>query len=313
MPESCDVTPTKERAPGWDGRETPSVARHWQQRESGAPDPEVAAARRRLAEEIIGPAATQPMRIRGLVVPRWRAREHPAAAMLLRYAQQGCPVDVGRDWTPEEMEAAIKRGPHVSSLEPDAIAQIQIEAREKEKQGFARIIKWDDIRDDPPLKLKVSPLAMIPHKSRKYRAILDLSFQLMLAGYKLPSVNSATTPCAPEEAIDQIGSVLPRLIEAVAMAPEGSEWGDHIFFSKLDIKDGFWRMVCGDGDEWNFAYVLPNHPGEPVELVVPSALQMGWAESPPFFCAASETARDVAASYVAEPMGSLFRHTHWRT
>ena len=29
-----------------------------------------------------------------------------------------------------------------------------------------------------------------------------------------------------------------------------------------------------------------------IEVVVPLALQMGWCESPPFFCASSETARD---------------------
>ena len=61
-----------------------------------------------------------------------------------------------------------------------------------------------------------SPLAMIPHKSCKYRAILDLSYQLLVAGYLLPSVNKATRDCAPEEAISQIGSVLPRIIEALA-------------------------------------------------------------------------------------------------
>ena len=124
---------------------------------------------------------------------------------------------------------------------------------------------------------------MIPHKSRKYRAILDLSFELMLAGYTLPSVNEATKHMAPAEAMDQIGTVLPRIIEALASAPidEGP-----VLFSKLDIKDGFWRMTCAQGEEWNFAYVLPNSPGEPIQIVVPSALQMGWAESPPFFCAA---------------------------
>ncbi|KAL7545707.1 hypothetical protein ACHAWF_009056, partial [Thalassiosira exigua] len=67
-------------------------------------------------------------------------------------------------------------------------------------------------------------------------------------------------------------------------------------------------MVCKAGEEWNFAYILPNHPGEDVEIVVPSALQMGWVLSPPFFCAASETARDVAMSYVSEPLGSLPAH-----
>ena len=146
---------------------------------------------------------------------------------------------------------------------------------------------------------------MIPHKSRKYRAILDLSFKLMLNGYALPSVNEATERCAPEEALDQIGQVLPRIIAAMAEAP--LEDGD-IVLMKTDIKDGFWRMVCAEGFEWNFAYVLPSLPGQPVEIVVPSALQMGWALSPPFFCAASETARDIAASYVSEPIGSIPPH-----
>ena len=35
---------------------------------------------------------------------------------------------------------------------------------------------------------------------------------------------------------------------------------------------------------------------------------MGWALSPPFFCAASETALDIAASYVSEPIGSIPPH-----
>ena len=70
-------------------------------------------------------------------------------------------------------------------------------------------------------------------------------------------------------------------------------------------------MSVQRGAEWNFAYVLPPAPGqEPrdVDLVVPSAVQMGWTESPGFFCAASETARDVADDRCAEPVGSLPPH-----
>ena len=29
-----------------------------------------------------------------------------------------------------------------------------------------------------------------------------------------------------------------------------------IFMAKWDIKDGFWRMDCKKGEEYNFAYVL---------------------------------------------------------
>ena len=121
---------------------------------------------------------------------------------------------------------------------------MQVEAREKEQQGFAKIFKWEDLKENLPPEIKLSPLAMIPHKSRKYCTILNLSLKLKLAGYLLPSVNDATKKCAHEEAMDQISSVLPQIIEALASAPV--EDGD-IMFRKLDTKDRFWRMVCQEG------------------------------------------------------------------
>ncbi len=77
-----------------------------------------------------------------------------------------------------QLEVKIKRDMHVLALEPDTIAQIQIEAQEKEQQGVVRIYKWGELKKKIPKKLKLSPLVMIPHKSRKYRAILSLSFGL---------------------------------------------------------------------------------------------------------------------------------------
>ncbi len=52
--------------------------------------------------------------------------------------------------------------------------------------------------------------------------------------------------CAPEAAIDQIGTALARIIEALANVDPGQ---GNVHFSKLDIKDGFWRMVCAEGQE----------------------------------------------------------------
>ena len=47
--------------------------------------------------------------------------------------------------------------------------------------------------------------------------------------------------------------------------------------------------------------MLPsNVPQEDIQLVIPNALQMGWSESPAFFCAATETARDLGDRYIAE-------------
>jgi hypothetical protein len=203
------------------------------------------------------------------------------------------------------MEAAIERGPHVSAMDPEAMTQLQQEVADKVKKGQAKLILWDEIKDDPPPELKISPIAMIPHKSRQFRAILDLSFRLKLKNDSfIPSVNESTTLEAPAGAIDQMGHVLSRLIHA--MADAGPE--DKVFMAKFDIKDGFWRLNCKTGEEWKFSYVLPQDEGEPVRLVVPSSLQMGWVESPPNFCAASETARDVAAQYTETPIGSLPDH-----
>jgi hypothetical protein len=50
-------------------------------------------------------------------------------------------------------------------------------------------------------------------------------------------------------------------------------------------------------------------PGtKPITLVVPTSLQMGWVKSPPYFCAASETTRDIATEYCETPVGSLAMH-----
>ena len=81
-------------------------------------------------------------------------------------------------------------------MSPEAIDQIQRETREKVAQGFAEIFLWEELKKNLPEKLKLSPLAMVPHKSRKFRAILDLSFALLVAGYLLPSVNEASRDCA---------------------------------------------------------------------------------------------------------------------
>ena len=104
---------------------------------------------------------------------------------------------------------------------------------------------------------------------------------------------------------EQVGTVIPRIIEALATAPLSE---DPIHLSILDIKYGFWRMVCAVGEECNSSYVLPNHPEAPTELVVPSALQMGWTLFLCLFHVASETACDVAESYSHKRVGTLPEH-----
>jgi hypothetical protein len=73
---------------------------------------------------------------------------------------------------------------------------------------------------------------------------------------------------------------------------------EEIHFAKIDLADGYWRMIVKKSSRWNFAYVLPGPADAPVRLVIPSALQMGWNESPAYFCAATETTRDVAQAWI---------------
>jgi hypothetical protein len=157
----------------------------------------------------------------------------------------------------------------------------------------------------PPKELKISPIAAIPHKSKDFCSILDLSFRLRLAtGKVLASVNDTAKKTAPAGAINQIGKCLSRVIHAFAEADDGAT----ILMAKWDTKDGFWRMVCAVGEEWNVAYDLPQEDGKPITLVVPTSLQMGWVESSPYFCAATETSRDIATEYIETTISSLPHH-----
>jgi hypothetical protein len=244
---------------------------------------------------------------RGLMAPSGPALTHPAAPLLLELSTLGCASEMGDDWTMEKIEAAIAKGAHPSAMEPEAASQLREETLEKISQGYARLVRWDDIKNNPPKNLKISPIAAIPHKSRKWRMILDLSHGVTLNNVRHLSVNESTHPdVAPKKAMAELGNVLPRLIYAVGTAPD---MGGPILFSKIDIKDGYWRMVVPEDEEWHFAYVLPAaHPDEPLQLVVPSCLQMGWCDSPAFFCAASETARDITQDLANTPVGSLPHH-----
>jgi len=117
---------------------------------------------------------------RNHMCPSGLALHHPAASTLLRYATRGCPVLSGKPWTREAMQAAIDRGPHISARSPEAIDQLHLEVQEKVRCGQARLVNWEDIRENPPEQLKISPISMAPHKSRKFRTILDLSFPIRL-------------------------------------------------------------------------------------------------------------------------------------
>ncbi len=54
--------------------------------------------------------------------------------------------------------------------------------------------------------------------------------------------------------------------------------------------------------------MCPQAPGEPIRLVVPSSLQIGWVELALYFCVASKMAQDVAVQYIETEIGLLPQH-----
>jgi hypothetical protein len=144
---------------------------------------------------------------------------------LAKWAQLGCPTKTGHPWTKDEIWQAVARGPHQSSRSQDALAHFAEESVAKVAAGQATLFVWDDIEDDPPSQLKVSPIAAIPHKSKAFRSILDLSFCLRLKnGGFLNLVNESAVKMAPKGALDQLGHALCRIIHAFAEADKNANF-----------------------------------------------------------------------------------------
>jgi hypothetical protein len=84
--------------------------------------------------------------------------------------------------------------------------------RQPRRWPWGRQRSWNGTKkDNPPMQMKVLPIAAIPHKLKAFRSILDLSFMLRLRnGTTLPSVNSSTTKTAPSGAINKLGHSLQQ-------------------------------------------------------------------------------------------------------
>ena len=117
---------------------------------------------------------------------------------------------------------------------------------------------WEDLKILRPANLKISPVAIVPQVGHHGKIILDLSFPVYqdqngIITITQDSVNDTTILQAPSELVKEIGKVLPCLLHYMRDTPKGL----HILFCKLNIRDGFWRLVVREQDSFKFAYVLP--------------------------------------------------------
>ncbi|KAI2499709.1 hypothetical protein MHU86_14790 [Fragilaria crotonensis] len=169
------------------------------------------------------------------------------------------------------------RGPHKSSHEHRDFVFTEI--LDFCTQGYWAVLPYDEVKDWRNLRL--SPLGVVPQRDRRPRLIVDYSFS---------TVNDETIALAPKEAM-QFGRALQRIIQTVV---ESDPRYGPVYLAKIDIADGFYRVWVNVRDIPKLGVVLPTSPGSPQLVAFPLALPMGWVESPPYFCALTETACDLS-------------------
>ena len=207
------------------------------------------------------------------------AIKHPARRLLSLLKSRGAPVKFSTPpWSRQRLNQAIKRGPHKSCneyldfLEEEFIDMVQKGQWVVLPASVAKTLKG----------LRVSPPGVVPQRDRRPRWICD---------YTWSSVNDDTLDLSPREAM-QFGQALDRVLREILLA--NPAFGP-VHLNKTDLSDGFYRVDVNPDDIPKLGVVFPSRPGQPEPYVAfPLVLPMGWKESPPYFCAFTETIADVA-------------------
>jgi len=154
------------------------------------------------------------------------------------------------------------------------------------KKGFWSILPFSAVKHYPHLKL--SPAGVIPQRTRRPRPIIDYSFT---------EVNRHSLPLSPWPAM-QIGQALPRILQQIAYADPS--YGPPLLL-KLDLADGYYRVRLTPEAALELAVVIPGPTSHQNWVGIPLSLPMGWTHSPPYFCAFTESACDVANHVINTP------------
>ena len=134
--------------------------------------------------------------------------------------------------------------------------------------------------------LRLSPIGVVPQRERRPRTIVDYSYS---------GVNQDTVRLAPPSM--QFGRAFERFVTTLHQADERR---GPTFMMKLDLADAFMRVGLQLSTIPTLGALLPRHPKEPPLIAFPLVLPMGWIDSPPFFCAVSETIADRTNDLIRE-------------
>ena len=95
----------------------------------------------------------------------------------------------------------------------------------------------------------------------------------------------------------QFGFALQQILQR--MYDANSRHGP-IYMIKVDIADGFYCVGMAPEDVPSLGFCLPQWLDGKTLVALPLVLPMGWVESPPQFCAVTETVADLANTALRE-------------
>lgn len=70
--------------------------------------------------------------------------------------------------------------------------------------------------------------------------------------------------------------------------------------AKIDLADGYYRVPLSPTATLQLTVILPADDSSDHLIGIPLSLPMGWGQSPPFFCAFTETGADLANAHTQE-------------
>ena len=202
---------------------------------------------------------------------------HSAAPLLDRLRRFGCPCILSTPPpTPQELDGMFERGPHSSAL--DHTDFLTGEFLDYCRKNMWMVLPYSKVRTIPGLRL--SPMGVVPQTNRRPRSIVDYSYW---------GINDATARLAPAHSM-QFGRAHHRLTRKGLHA--NPKFGP-VHAWKVDLSDGFYRVAVTSSAALRLGVLLPPIPGLGSLVAFPLTLPMGWTESPPYFCAFTETTCDL--------------------
>ena len=210
---------------------------------------------------------------------------HPAKQVLQQYKKHSVPVKLSTPaWSETQLKDKLCRGPHKSCHEHLKFLQEEFVDMINKKQWV--ILPYHVAKDLPGLRL--SPPGVVPQRERWPCWICDYSYY---------QINDETVDLFFKESM-QFGHALGRILREILLS--NPAFGP-VNLIKINIADGFYRLDVNPGDIPKLVVIFPTLPGQPRMVALPLVLPMGWKNSPPVFCTATETAADLANQKLCNP------------